>query len=73
VLEEVAFINCTLTDCDLYYSGGDFDLVNTKIDACRFHWRGHAKNTATLMQMMQMSAQQTTPPGFQTPPGTRLN
>ena len=50
VVEEVAFINCKLTDCDLYYSGGDFDWMNSNFDNCRFHWRGAAKNTLALFQ-----------------------
>jgi hypothetical protein len=52
VVEEVAFINCRLTDCDLYYSGGDFDWMNSNFDNCRFHWRGAAKNTLALFQAM---------------------
>jgi hypothetical protein len=52
VVEEVAFINCKLTDCDLYYSGGDFDWMNSNFDNCRFHWRGAAKNTLALFQAM---------------------
>jgi hypothetical protein len=52
VLEEVAFVNCQLHDCDLYYSGGDFDWFGTNFEACRFHWKGPAKNTVTLLQAM---------------------
>ncbi len=50
VVEDVAFINCKLNDCDLYYSGGDFDWVNSNFENCRFHWRGAAKNTLALFQ-----------------------
>jgi hypothetical protein len=54
VLEEVAFINCKLADCDLFYSGGDFDWTNSNFDNCRFHWRGAAKNSLALLQSIGM-------------------
>lgn len=54
ILEEVAFVKCLLTDCDLYYSGGDFDWVETGFENCRFHWRGPAKNMVALAQTIGM-------------------
>lgn len=45
ILEEVVFMECKLTDCDLFYSGGDSEWVNCQFENCRFHWRGAAKNT----------------------------
>ena len=61
-LDEVVFINCKLTDCDLYYSGGDFEWVNSNFDNCRFHWRGTAKNTMALAQAIGMLKTATPPP-----------
>jgi hypothetical protein len=52
ILEEVAFVKCELTDCDLYFSGGDFDWIETRMVNCRFHWKGSAKNTIALLQSM---------------------
>ncbi len=52
ILEEVTFLECKLSDCDLYYSGGDFEWVNSNFENCRFHWRGPAKNTLALLQVM---------------------
>lgn len=54
VLEEVSFFDCTLKDCDLFYSGGDFEIVNLKLDGCRVHFRGPAKNTQMLMMTLRM-------------------
>jgi hypothetical protein len=51
-VEEVSFINCQLRDCDLFYSGGDFDWQETNFVNCRFHWRGAAKSTVTLLQLI---------------------
>ncbi|MGD0842695.1 MAG: hypothetical protein ABSA32_16240 [Candidatus Acidiferrales bacterium] len=52
VLDDVVFINCELKDCDLYYSGGDHEWINAKFEACRFHWRGPARNTVMLLQVL---------------------
>ncbi|MGH9404465.1 MAG: hypothetical protein ACRD3D_01360 [Terriglobia bacterium] len=73
VLDDAAFIDCKLTDCDLYYSGGDFDWVNTTFENCRFHWRGAAKNTAALMHSMQMTPQASPQSTLQFPPETKPN
>jgi hypothetical protein len=72
-LDETAFLDCKLSDCDLYYSGGEFDFPNTTFENCRFHFREAAKNTAALMHLLQMMGQQKPPTGFPVPPGTKLN
>jgi hypothetical protein len=55
ILENVVFLKCKLSDCDLYYSGGDFEWTETFFENCRFHWRGSAKNTLALLQAMGMT------------------
>jgi hypothetical protein len=52
ILDETVFVECKLTDCDLFYSGGDHEWVNTSFENCRFHWRGPAKNTFALFQSL---------------------
>ena len=52
ILDEVTFLECKLSDCDLYYSGGDFEWVNSNFENCRFHWRGPAKNMLALLQLI---------------------
>ena len=64
VLEEVCFINCVVRNCDFFYSGGDFKWINTTFEACRFHWRGPAKNALALFQAMGMLKVQAPPPNL---------
>ena len=54
VVEECCIINCTLTDCDLFYSGGDFELLNVRFENCRWHFRGQALKTIQLQQTIGM-------------------
>ena len=54
LLDEVAFFGCTLKNCDLFYEGGDFQVMESKLDNCRIHLRGAAKNTQALMMSLGM-------------------
>jgi hypothetical protein len=54
VLEEAVFFNCTLKNCDLFYSGGEFQVVESRLDNCRIHFRGAAKNMQALMMSLGM-------------------
>ena len=65
VVEECFFVNCVLTDCDLFYSGEDLEWTNTSFENCRWHWRGPAGRTVNLMRLLGMMKAQATPP--QTP------
>jgi hypothetical protein len=60
-LEEASFIDCQLKDCDLFFSGGDFDWQGTSFDNCRFHWLGPAKSTWLLLQTIGLVKQQQPP------------
>jgi hypothetical protein len=64
VLEEVSFINCKLVNCHLFYSGGEFEWINTTFVDCGFHFRGAAKNTQALFQLFGMlkEGQPSSPP-----------
>ncbi len=64
ILEEVVFMECKLTDCDLFYSGGDSEWVNCQFENCRFHWRGAAKNTIALAQLMGILKTPAPPPNL---------
>lgn len=65
VIEECFFVNCSLVDCDLFYSGGGFDWVNCRFDNCRWHWRGPAEKMFHLMATIGMLKDPQMPP---TPP-----
>jgi hypothetical protein len=67
ILEDVVFVSCKLHDCDLYYSGGDFEWTNCQFENCRFHWRGPAKNAVTLLQVLGALQLPQTPPQSSTP------
>ncbi len=74
ILEDASFVGCTLKNCDLYFSGGDFDWVESRFENCRFHWRGPAKNTVALLQAMGALQQQLPPQNLiPSPPGQKPN
>ena len=71
MIEDVAFVNCRLTDCDLYYSGGDFDWMNSHFESCRFHWRRprekHARTLPEYRDDFCADCATATEPGFDGP------
>jgi hypothetical protein len=54
VMEDCFFVNCVLTDCDLFYSGGDVEWANLQFVNCRWHFRGQALKTVQLMVQLGM-------------------
>lgn len=67
ILDECVFLDCSLKNCDLFYSGGDCEWANSTFENCRFHWRGAAKNCFALFQMLNIMSQQA---GKPTPPAS---
>jgi len=57
-MDDTVFFNCKLKNCDLYYSGGDFEWLETSFENCRWHWRGPARNALMLAQLIGMIPQQ---------------
>ena len=54
VVDDSIVINCVLKGCDLVYSGGDAEMVNTRLDGCRLHFRGAAQKTIQALQTFGM-------------------
>jgi hypothetical protein len=54
VIDECCFVNCVLKECDLFYSGGDCESMNTQMESCQWHWRGPALKTFQLLQALGM-------------------
>lgn len=54
VMEECCFINCVLKDCDLFFSGGDLEWMNSPLENCRWHFRGPALRTIQLAGALGM-------------------
>jgi hypothetical protein len=73
VLEEVCLIDCTLTDCDVFYSGGDADYQNLKLDNSRFHFRGAAQKTVQTLASFGMLKMQPMPVKFQAADASKVN
>jgi hypothetical protein len=65
-LDEHHFVNCTFTNCDLVYSGGDWAWANTKFENCRFSFSGSASRTVALLGNLGLI--KPGPFGPQTPP-----
>jgi hypothetical protein len=63
VMEDCFFINCVLRECDLFFSGGDVEWVNLKMENCRWHFRGQALRTVQLLvQIGMLKGPQIVPP-----------
>lgn len=73
VLEEVCLIDCTLSDCDVFYSGGDADYQNLKLDNTRFHFRGAAQKTVQTLASFGMMKMQPMPVSFQATSAAKSN
>lgn len=58
-LDQIFLDTCVLSNCDLFYSGGDFEFQNASFENCRFHFRGAARNAQMMFQMIGLLKQVT--------------
>ena len=49
-IDDTEFINCTMTDCDLIYSGGPFGWVETDFTNCLITLKGAAAFSAGFLE-----------------------
>jgi hypothetical protein len=49
-VDETDFRNCTITNCELTYSGGTFGWANTTMKNCRLVLRGPAAITVSFLE-----------------------
>lgn len=51
-VDNCIFINCVIKECDLIYSGGDAEIVGSRIENCRYHFRGAAQKMIAALHML---------------------
>ncbi|MDR3763126.1 MAG: hypothetical protein P4M01_03440 [Acidobacteriota bacterium] len=73
VIEEYLLVNCVLRQCDVFYSGGDFEWINTTFDNCSIHFRGPALKTVQFEQALGMLKQPQMPPTAQKSTSGKMN
>ncbi len=54
IIEDCFFVTCVLRECELFYSGGDFEWIETKFENCKLHFRGPALKAVQFAQIMGM-------------------
>lgn len=54
VLDGKHFVDCTITDCVLEYSGQKVVIETTNFNACRFLFIGEAGRTVDLLRLFEM-------------------
>ena len=50
VIDETTFVDCTLVDCILEYSGGPVAFKRTQMRGCRYVFFGQARATVHFLQ-----------------------
>jgi hypothetical protein len=50
ILDDTSFVDCTFTNCQILYSGGDYSWTRTNFVNCQIGLQGHAARTAALLQ-----------------------
>ncbi len=56
VLDNHVYKNCQLDDCDIYYSGGQYELIDTRVTNCRLILNQPAKGMYAAIQIFKMKS-----------------
>lgn len=51
-IEECRLVNCVLKGCIILYSGGLFELLNTRMENCQWQFLDEAQRTVQLLGMI---------------------
>jgi len=51
-MDEHCFVNCTISECTLLFSGGDFGLVDCEVVNCEIRFAGAARNTIQFLKRL---------------------
>ncbi|MFM7841952.1 MAG: hypothetical protein ACKOBZ_07695 [Nitrospira sp.] len=56
VLDNHVYKNCQIDDCDIYYSGGQYELIDTRVVGCRLILNQPAKGIYAAIQIFKMKS-----------------
>jgi hypothetical protein len=56
VLDNHVYKNCRIDDCDIYYSGGQYELIDTRVTNCRLILNQPAKGMYAAIQIFKMKS-----------------
>lgn len=52
VMDDKNYVQCTFTQCEIVYTGGDFSWVNAQFQDCKITITGNAGKTLAFMQQV---------------------
>jgi hypothetical protein len=55
-LDSHVYKNCTIDDCDVYYCGGAYELIDTRVTNCRLILNHPAKGMYAAIQIFKMKS-----------------
>ena len=64
-MDDTYLVNCTLKNCELFYSGKEFAWKNTKFDNCPVRLLGAARNTQSLLKSLGLLKKAPSPQDIQ--------
>jgi hypothetical protein len=56
VLDNHVYKNCQIDDCEIYYSGGQYELIDTRVTNCRLILNHPAKGMYAAIQIFKMKS-----------------